>query len=139
MAEAKYRHLWNNVEHLRKVGMVSADNREILERAPWLRDCAFCCEPLRDLRDDCRKRWYVSEDLSACVCAGCYVDFQDRFQWTEADRSGIDWRPPCPHCGRKMFYGGCQDYPWSCMECHILISWDFEDELYVGRLPNPFY
>lgn len=80
--------LLNAVEHLKKVSVNPTDGEEIYKNAPHLRRCEFCLEPVKD---DMHQRWYVTLDLSCCICEECYHDFKKDFEWEELDGWDIEW------------------------------------------------
>jgi len=44
----------------------------------WHRHCGFCWKTITtDMREEC----YCSENGSYWICAGCFNDFKDRFEW----------------------------------------------------------
>ena len=78
----------NDIEHLKKVYINPTDGEEISEHAPYLKRCEFCFEPVQV---NPHQRWFVPEDLSACICEQCYQDLKHDFEWKELDGWDIEW------------------------------------------------
>ena len=80
--------LLNEVQHLKKAEWNPTDGEELAKHAPHLHRCAFCLE---QVQDSPYQRWLVLPDLSCCVCAACYGDFEELFEWKQLDGWDIAW------------------------------------------------
>lgn len=81
--------LLNDVEHLKKAEINPTDGEEICKYAPKLKYCGFCLTPVQD---NFHQWWFVTRDLSCCICEECYNDFKEIFGWKELDGWDIDWK-----------------------------------------------
>lgn len=117
----------NEPERLKNIYINPTDGEEISQNAPHLKSCSFCL----DLVDDnIHEHWFVTEDLSDCICEECYHDFKDMFKWKLLDGYDIDWFAKCPQCGGRLertVFG--QNYKYVCKECNVLYSENLDDEL----------
>ena len=82
--------LLNETEHLRGRELNPTDGEELSLHAPRLKICAFCWDPVCN---DPRQWWYITTDLSDCVCQRCFQDFRADFGWKLLDGWDIDWSP----------------------------------------------
>ncbi len=119
--------LLNDIENLKSVYMHPTDGKEIRMHAPHLKRCKFY---LDKVHDHLHQWWYVTEDLSECICEECYNDLKDAFAWRELDGWDIDWFVRCPKCGEILSKTSLsQNYVYECLNCHILYSWDLHDDI----------
>ncbi len=84
---------------LKNIYINPTDGEEISQNAPHLKSCSFC---LDSVNDNIHQKWFVTEDLSDCICKECYSNFKDMFQWELLDGWDIEWFVKCPHCGYSV-------------------------------------
>ena len=122
--------LMNDVEYLKNKEINPTDGEELAKNAPYLKECIFCWEKVRD---NFRQWWYLPTDMSCCICEECYNDFKDMFNWRKLDGWDIDWTMRCPKCHTELKVISNQDYVYSCENCNILYDENFEDELQLEK------
>ena len=114
---------------LKNIYINPTDGEEISQNAPHLKSCSFC---LDSVNDNIHQKWFVTEDLSDCICKECYSNFKDMFQWELLDGWDIEWFVKCPHCGGKLEHTPYeQDYIYVCKKCNVLYSENLDDELHL--------
>lgn len=118
--------LLNDVEYLRNAYMIPTDGEEIAKHASYLKQCIFCWDKVRDTP---HQWWFMSEDMSCCICEECYNDFKEMFSWKKLDGWDVDWTIRCPKCGTKLTTIANQDYAYECEKCKISYDASFENEL----------
>lgn len=84
-----WRLLAGDGERLKNACLNPADGEEIKRHAPWLKHCEFCLKPVSDSPYE---RWYLSIDLSCCVCRECFKDFKEVLNFKKLDGWDIEWK-----------------------------------------------
>ncbi len=80
--------LLNDVEYLQGVEINPTDGEEIYEHAPYLTKCQFCWEKVKNSRF---QYWFITTDVSCCICDECFQDFKESFGWKLLDGWDIEW------------------------------------------------
>lgn len=80
--------LANTVETLEGAALDPTDGEEIFRYASHLKRCELCLEPVRNT--PCQW-WFVTADLSCCICETCYNDLKEHFKWKKTDGWDINW------------------------------------------------
>lgn len=84
--------LLNHVEYLKHKEINPTDGKEIVEYAPYLKQCIFCWDKVQD---DSHQWWFIPVDMSCCICEKCFNDFKDLFCWKKLNGWDVDWTLHC--------------------------------------------